>query len=46
VEKWWSLQACPMRSNSSLSKNTVNGRVTTREILQVRFSQLEDTELG
>jgi protein-L-isoaspartate(D-aspartate) O-methyltransferase len=23
-----------------------NGRVTTREILQVRFSQLEDTELG
>ena len=23
-----------------------NGKVTTREILQVRFSQLEDTELG
>jgi protein-L-isoaspartate(D-aspartate) O-methyltransferase len=23
-----------------------NGKVTTREILQVRFSQLEDTEPG
>jgi hypothetical protein len=45
VEKWWFLPACPMRSNS-LVETHGNGRVTTREILQVRFSQLEDTEPG
>jgi protein-L-isoaspartate(D-aspartate) O-methyltransferase len=29
-----------------LVEKNVNGRVTTKEILPVRFSELEDSELG
>jgi protein-L-isoaspartate(D-aspartate) O-methyltransferase len=46
VEKWWFPAGLPDAQQLVLVEKDGNGRVTMREILQVWFSQLEDTEPG